>query len=236
MLSFTVVSGRYRGHNRHGNARDHRFAYARSGSFAEMDLDWNNGALHLGSRRGGYTGTLVVDGRVAVEAPQQPPGHTRLLTMLEQGVPQLARAAVETTETTYDGRPAVREVYEDGGMRGEVLRDDATGLAVRMRLGHEVAAITDLRVDDEVDAGLLVPPTAKLDRWRGGVVHLDDHGPAGTLAGSWEPRSGPGSLYLLSPEALPRAEALAWAFARSDQVYVREGGGRPRRVRPPGPR
>jgi hypothetical protein len=222
--TYEVISGRHQGHNRFGNERDQRFAYRLGGSFVVMDLSWQNGELYLGSPRSGYRGVLVTDGRIAVDTNETGPGHTRLLTILEQGFPAMEVSPVEEQAVEHEGRPAVLRTYVGrDGQRGHVTVDAGSGVAVRIRLGDEVADLTDLRFDDDVEPALFVPPSESHEGWRGGVVHLDDHDGPERFSGSWEPRSGPGSLYLLSPEGMSRAEALDWAFARTEYVYVREG-------------
>jgi hypothetical protein len=196
-----------------------------------MDLDWQNGEMYLGSRAAGFRGVLVADGLIAVEADQNGPGHTRLLTILEQGFPCMEVDPVDEEEVVHEGRPAVLRTYEGSdGARGHVTVDVGSNLALRIRLGDEVADLTDLRFGDDVDPWLFVPPSAHHDGWRGGAVHLYDHDDSGLLAGSWEAMSGPGALYLSSPGPMSRTVALEWAFARSDVVYVREGDGKPERI------
>jgi hypothetical protein len=233
---YDVVSGRFQGHNRFGNEKDHRFAYRLRGSFVVMDDTWQNGALCLGTRaHRPFREVLVVDGMVAAEVEAGGPGHTRLLTILEQGFGRVVTFRDENgtrnvepaarTRVEYEGRAAERRTYEVEGDRSEVVVDLRSRLPVRIRLGDEVADLTNLSFDDDVDLDLFEPPDAHIEGWRGGTAFLNDGDGFGEgYSATWEATSGPGHVGTHGPSEVSRDEVLEWAFARTDRVLLREGG------------
>jgi hypothetical protein len=89
-----------------------------------------------------------------------------------------------------------------------------------MTAPHETVELTELRWDDAVDASVFRPPARSITDWRRGTAYIHQYEKTGRCSASWQPASGPGSVYVPGPEDVTFDEAMEWARLRTDDVRV----------------
>lgn len=217
---FEAESGLYRNTRQ---ADDFWFAFRRPADWVQLDAPTrSNGGLYLGSAAA-RKGLLIVAGAVALETSQDSPGHRRLHAMVQHGMtwPGSPRS---TEPAVWEGREAVRCRWEG---EGEAIFDLVSGLVLRTEWPNEVAELTDLAFDTQVDQTVFEPPARRISGWRGGTAYIVRSSAGGAITSSWEPRSGPGRLHIPGPKNTTFEEALSWAQERTDDVHISEEGIRP---------
>jgi hypothetical protein len=221
-IRLEAVSGLYR------NTRQEDemwFAFRWPADWVLLDVpSRSNGALFI-EVGGVRTGLLIVDGVVAVEAPQHEPGYRRLHAMVQHGM-RWPGTPNSTETTVWEGRNALACGWH-AEVDGEAIFDLATGLPVRTEWPGEIVELTNLRFDTQVDQGVFEPPDRRITGWRGGVAYIVRSVRPGGTASSWEPRSGPASLHIPGPRSTTFDDALEWARQRTDEVRISDEHERP---------
>jgi hypothetical protein len=214
-IRLEAVSGLYR------NTRQEDelwFAFRRAADWVLLDAPTrSHGGLFI-EIGGVRKGLLIVDGVVAVEAPQREPGYRRLHAMVQHGM-TWPGTPNSTEPTVWEGRDALACRWH-AEVEGEAIFDLATGLPVRTAGPHEIVELTDLRFDTQVDQVVFEPPAPRITGWRGGVAYIVRSGRTGETRSSWEPRSGPGSLHIPGPRTASFEDALEWARERTDELRI----------------
>lgn len=216
---YLAVSGLYR------NTRQEDFfwfAFRRPGDWVQLDAETrSNGALHV-HIDGVRWGILIADGAVAIKSRAGSPGYRRLHAMVEYGRrdPWPAPQAIEPTN--WDGREALRCLWDGDDRAREALFDVASGLLVRTETEGERVELTQLAFDDAVLDSIFFPPERTMDLQRCGTAYVQLDPESGHCSVSWSPRSGPGTLHLRGPKGCSLVTALDWARTRTDDVRVSE--------------
>lgn len=180
-----------------------------------LDLERRNGAMLVGRRQ-----ALVVDGRVAVSAPGSGSEFRRIWAMIEEGHPTWTTDPLRIEEDLLGGRPVETLRWEGPEGSAVISYDVRTGMCVASTTPAETIELTDLRFDSDVpDEWFEEPP--RLDGWTGGTaLVMHDMDAKDLYSASWQPRSGPGQIYVDGPRRVPLDAALEWAQARAAHVTL----------------
>jgi hypothetical protein len=221
-IRFEAVSGLYRNSRQED---DLWFAFRRPADWVLLDAPTrSDGGLFI-EIGGVRKGLLIVDGAVAVEAPQREPGYRRLHAMVQHGM--MWPGTPNSTETrVWEGRDALACRWH-AEIEGEAIFDLATRVPVRTEWPAEIVELTDLRFDTQVDEPVFETPDRRITGWRGGVAYIIRSARTGGTTSSWEPRSGPASLVIPGPRAKTFEDALEWARERTDEVRISDEQERP---------